>query len=195
MSITPPKLAPKLPRPKDPNNIPPLPQAALPTSKLSQQQADSTNVIERLKAICTDADQTKLYRNLVKIGQGASGSVFTAYQVGTNMSVAIKQMNLEQQPKKDLIINEILVMKESRHHNITLEGLAHLHSKGVIYRDIKSNNVLLALNGDIKLTNFGFCAQINKHHNKCTTMVGTPYWIAPEVVTRKEYGPKVIYGH
>ncbi|CAG8785992.1 15973_t:CDS:1, partial [Gigaspora rosea] len=95
MSITPPKLAPKLPRPKDPNNIPPLPQAALPTSKLSQQQAgspsgsvvkplppnaqrrqqrkpakDSTDVIERLKAICTNADQTKLYRNLVKIGQG-----------------------------------------------------------------------------------------------------------------------------
>ncbi|CAG8757430.1 3894_t:CDS:2, partial [Gigaspora margarita] len=42
----------------------------------------------------------------------ASGSVFTAYQVGTNMLVAIKQMNLEQQPKKDLIINEILVVKE-----------------------------------------------------------------------------------
>ncbi|CAG8821348.1 370_t:CDS:2, partial [Gigaspora margarita] len=152
------------------------------------------------------------------------------------MSVAIKQMNLEQQPKKDLIINEILVMKESRHRNIvnyidsflwkgdlwvvmefiegssltdvvtnnimtegqiaavcreTLEGLAHLHSKGVIYRDIKSNNILLALNSDIKLTDFGFCAQINEHHNKRTIMVSTPYWMAPEVVTHKEYGPKV----
>ncbi|KAF0530525.1 Pkinase-domain-containing protein [Gigaspora margarita] len=261
MPITPPKPAPKPPRPKDPNNVPPPPQTAPPTSKPSQQQAgspsgpvvkppppnaqrrqqrkpakDSTDVIERLKAICTDADPTKLYRNLVKIGQGASGGVFTAYQVGTNMSVAIKQMNLEQQPKKDLIINEILVMKESRHRNIvnyidsflwkgdlwvvmefmeggsltdvvtnnimtegqiaavcreTLEGLAHLHSKGVIHRDIKSDNVLLALNGDIKLTDFGFCAQINEHHNKRTTMVGTPYWMAPEVVTRKEYGPKV----
>jgi serine/threonine protein kinase len=48
----------------------------------------------------------------------ASGGVYTAYQVGTNLSVAIKQMNLEQQPKKDLIINEILVMKESRHKNV-----------------------------------------------------------------------------
>ncbi len=77
-----------------------------------------SDVIAKLQAICTDADPTKLYRSLSKIGQGASGGVFTAYQVGTNHSVAIKQMNLEQQPKKDLIINEILVMKESRHRNI-----------------------------------------------------------------------------
>ncbi|KAF9098394.1 signal transducing kinase of the PAK [Mortierella sp. AM989] len=209
--------------------------------KLREKKADkdavsSQEVIRRLKAICTDADPTKLYRSLVKIGQGASGGVYTAYQNGTNLSVAIKQMNLEQQPKKDLIINEILVMKESSHKNIvnyidsflhrgdlwvvmeymeggsltevvttnemadpqigavcreTLLGLEHLHSKGVIHRDIKSDNVLLALNGDIKLTDFGFCAQLKESQGKRTTMVGTPYWMAPEVVTRKEYGPKV----
>ena len=68
--------------------------------------------------ICTDADPTKRYRNLNKIGQGASGGVFTAFELGTNKCVAIKQMNLEQQPKKDLIVNEILVMKESKHRNI-----------------------------------------------------------------------------
>ena len=48
----------------------------------------------------------------------ASGGVYTAYQVGTNLSVAIKQMDLDKQPKKDLIINEILVMRASRHPNI-----------------------------------------------------------------------------
>ncbi|KAJ3721149.1 STE/STE20/PAKA protein kinase [Lentinula raphanica] len=195
------------------------------------------DIVRRLQQICTDADPTRLYRNLVKIGQGASGGVYTAYQVGTNLSVAIKQMDLEKQPKKDLIINEILVMRSSRHPNIvnyidsflykndlwvvmeymeggsltdvvtanlmtegqiaavsreTAQGLEHLHRHGVIHRDIKSDNVLLSMVGDIKLTDFGFCAQISDPaHAKRTTMVGTPYWMAPEVVTRKEYGPKV----
>jgi p21-activated kinase 1 len=89
---------------------------ATPRRRVTQDKAkDNADVVARLMAICTDADPTKLYRNLVKIGQGASGGVYTAYQVGTNHSVAIKQMNLEKQPKQDLIINEILVMKSSHH--------------------------------------------------------------------------------
>lgn len=80
--------------------------------------SNNIDIVTRLNAICTNADPTKLYRSLNKIGQGASGGVYTAYQVGSNRSVAIKQMNLEQQPKKDLIINEILVMKDSKHKNI-----------------------------------------------------------------------------
>ncbi|KIJ55814.1 hypothetical protein M422DRAFT_152337 [Sphaerobolus stellatus SS14] len=209
---------------------------ATPRRREKKSNANDGDIIVRLKAICTDADPTKLYRSLVKIGQGASGGVYTAYQVGTNLSVAIKQMDLEKQPKKDLIINEILVMRSSRHPNIvnyidsflykndlwvvmeymeggsltdvvtanlmtegqiaavsreTAQGLQHLHQHGVIHRDIKSDNVLLSLQGDVKLTDFGFCAQISDSQAKRTTMVGTPYWMAPEVVTRKEYGPKV----
>ena len=137
------------------------------------------------------------YPILSDLGNSASGGVYTAYQVGTNISVAIKQMDLDKQPKKDLIINEILVMRASRHPNIvnyidsflykndlwvvmeymeggsltdvvtanlmtegqiaavsreTAQGLEHLHRHGVIHRDIKSDNVLLSMTGDIKLS-------------------------------------------
>ncbi|KAF2825383.1 Pkinase-domain-containing protein [Ophiobolus disseminans] len=224
----------------DPQNIPlPSQQARVgpaPRPRQRPRQSQGTDIVAKLNAICTNADPTLKYKQFNKIGQGASGGVFMAYEVGSNKCVAIKQMNLEQQPKKDLIINEILVMKDSKHKNIvnfmdsflvrgdlwvvmeymeggsltdvvtfnimsegqiaavcreTLHGLQHLHSKGVIHRDIKSDNILLSLEGNIKLTDFGFCAQINENHNKRTTMVGTPYWMAPEVVTRKEYGRKV----
>ena len=106
----------------DSNAIPhPSQQARVgpaPRPRQRARQSNAADIIVRLQAICTNADPTKKYRNLNKIGQGASGGVYTAYEVGTNRCVAIKQMNLEQQPKKDLIINEIIVMKESKHKNI-----------------------------------------------------------------------------
>ncbi|KAF4637198.1 hypothetical protein G7Y89_g868 [Cudoniella acicularis] len=237
---TPPTPQAQFQRPPELNGIPhPSQQARAgpgPRPRHRPRQSTGFDVVARLKQICTEGDPRDIYNDLTKIGQGASGGVFTGYERGTNRLVAIKQMNLEQQPKKDLIINEILVMKDSSHPNIvnfidsylvagelwvimeymeggsltdvvtfnimsegqiasvcreTLKGLQHLHSKGVIHRDIKSDNILLSLDGNIKLTDFGFCAQINEAHNKRTTMVGTPYWMAPEVVTRKEYGRKV----
>jgi p21-activated kinase 1 len=89
--------------------------------------SNGAEVAERLRAICSAGDPTQRYTNLSKIGQGASGGVFMATEVGTKSCVAIKQMNLEQQPKKDLIINEIVVMKESKHKNIVNFMDSYLH--------------------------------------------------------------------
>lgn len=105
-----------IPMPNQEARVGPVPRPRQRPQRQSQQQ--NGEIIQKLNAICTPADPTKKYRGLNKIGQGASGGVFTAYEVGTNKCVAIKQMNLEQQPKKDLIINEILVMKDSKHKNI-----------------------------------------------------------------------------
>lgn len=108
-----------------------------------------------------------------------------------------------------------------------LQALAYLHAQGVIHRDIKSDSILLTLDGrvgpsppwhthaphrpapsispppnsplpfsllpqpQVKLSDFGFCAQISKDVPKRKSLVGTPYWMAPEVISRSLYATEV----
>ncbi|NWH83765.1 PAK3 kinase, partial [Aegithalos caudatus] len=72
-----------------------------------------------------------------------------------------------------------------------LQGLDFLHSNRVIHRDVKSSNILLGMDGSVKLADFGLCAQLSPEQKHCSSMVGTAHWMAPEVVTSSPYGPKV----
>ncbi|THH33274.1 hypothetical protein EUX98_g927 [Antrodiella citrinella] len=211
-----------------------------PSPKEKEKRISTMNeaqIMEKLRSVVSKDDPKQLYSKIRKVGQGASGHVYVAKTLATGKKIAIKEMDLSNQPRKELIVNEILVMKESQHPNIvnflesylvrnnelwvvmeymeggaltdiienntleedqissicfeTCKGLGHLHSQSIIHRDIKSDNVLLDAAGHVKITDFGFCAKLTDQKSKRATMVGTPYWMAPEVVKQKEYGAKV----
>uniref|UniRef100_A0A8C8GAP0 non-specific serine/threonine protein kinase n=1 Tax=Oncorhynchus tshawytscha TaxID=74940 RepID=A0A8C8GAP0_ONCTS len=194
---------------------------ALDRQKKKGKMSDE-EIMDKLRTIVSIGDPRKKYTRYEKIGQGASGTVFTAIDVATGQEVAIKQINLQKQPKKELIINEIMVMKELKNPNIVnyvdsflvgeelyvvMEYLAGGSLTDVVTETCMDEAQIAAVCRE-SLTNiclhlseshlpslcaadFGFCAQITPEQSKRSTMVGTPYWMAPEVVTRKAYGPKV----
>ncbi|TNN18174.1 Serine/threonine-protein kinase 10 isoform 2 [Schistosoma japonicum] len=63
-----------------------------------------------------------------------------------------------------------------------LQGLGFLHEKLIIHRDMKAGNILLTLNNEVKLADFGVSARLADEKQKRLTFIGTPYWMAPEVI-------------
>ncbi|ELP89686.1 serine/threonine protein kinase PAK, putative [Entamoeba invadens IP1] len=71
-----------------------------------------------------------------------------------------------------------------------MRGLLYLHQRHKIHRDIKSDNILISSDGSVKIGDFGYAAQLTSQRDKRNSIVGTPYWMAPEVIRNKLYDAK-----
>lgn len=72
-----------------------------------------------------------------------------------------------------------------------IKGLAVLHQNQQIHRDLKSDNILLSENGDVRIADFGFAVQLTKEREMRNSTVGTPAWMAPELIRKQNYTAKV----
>ncbi|CAM4685751.1 unnamed protein product [Leuciscus chuanchicus] len=202
-----------------------------PPSRVSHEQFRAA-----LQLVVNPGDPREYLDNFLKIGEGSTGIVCIATEKHSGKQVAVKKMDLRKQQRRELLFNEVVIMRDYHHENVVdmynsylvsdelwvvmefleggaltdivthtrmneeqiatvclsvLKALSYLHTQGVIHRDIKSDSILLTSDGRIKLSDFGFCAQVSKEVPKRKSLVGTPYWMAPEVISRLPYGTEV----
>jgi len=207
------------------------------------QQTEALQLEQLKELYIKKGDPHEIYDTTGKtIGKGSVGEVFFAKNIKTGQRVAIKKLQTERKGKSrfKLILNEIAMMSQSKHHNIVgyietyhvneelwvimeyMEGgslydiiklfsqgvklndsemsyvtnevcqaLQFIHSLKRIHRDIKVDNILLSVDGEIKLADFGSAVQLTFDRNKRTTLAGTPYYMSPEIIRGEEYDEKI----
>uniref|UniRef100_A0A0K0F1Z9 non-specific serine/threonine protein kinase n=1 Tax=Strongyloides venezuelensis TaxID=75913 RepID=A0A0K0F1Z9_STRVS len=204
---------------------------------ISKVQSESQGLSDEnfrmaLQCVVDCGDPRCNLKSFVKIGEGSTSLVVRAILTTNNTSVAIKRMKLKGQQRRELLFNEVVLMKDLKHSNIvsmynsylvedelwvimeymesgpltdvvtemrieesviayvtyqTLLGLDYLHRNNIIHRDIKSDSILFSKDGTVKISDFGFCAHLTDDRPKRRSLVGTPYWMAPEVIKRSSY--------
>uniref|UniRef100_A0A3Q1BNV8 non-specific serine/threonine protein kinase n=1 Tax=Amphiprion ocellaris TaxID=80972 RepID=A0A3Q1BNV8_AMPOC len=230
---------PNIPAPRPPVPSGPPASGAPPQGRSPQrepQRVSHEQFRAALQMVVDPGDPRTYLDHYIKIGEGSTGIVCIATVKTTGKLVAVKKMDLRKQQRRELLFNEVVIMRDYHHENVVemynsylvgdelwvvmefleggaltdivthtrmneeqiatvclsvLKALSVLHTQGVIHRDIKSDSILLTHDGRVKLSDFGFCAQVSKEVQRRKSLVGTPYWMAPELISRLPYGPEV----
>uniref|UniRef100_A0A672RP66 non-specific serine/threonine protein kinase n=1 Tax=Sinocyclocheilus grahami TaxID=75366 RepID=A0A672RP66_SINGR len=120
-----------------------------------------------------ERDPAGIFELVEVVGNGTYGQVY---------KVRPMQGERKSDSSVSLGVNVILF----KHCHSAPQGLSHLHTHKVIHRDIKGQNVLLTENAEVKLVDFGVSAQLDRTVGRRNTFIGTPYWMAPEVIACDE---------
>jgi len=108
--------------------------------------------------------------------------------------VALELMNRGDLTNRLTAPNAVLPMTEPEISficNQILNALNYMHSLNLVHRDLKSDNVLINSNGEFKLADFGMAVQLSNKQSSLKTVVGSPYWMAPEILMEHNYGKEV----
>jgi len=203
-----------------------------PPPKLPSRQ--SVELAKSVAAQMIHDDPATLYGSFRRIGQGASGTVYSAVHTATGETRALKYCSLGE---LEQIKDEVAMQSTNRHPNIValyetfitreeicismefmdggmltdccsviesapephiayvsrnvLQGLAFIHKHWRIHRDIKSDNILVGFDGSVKIADFGFAVNLTVEKDRRQSVVGTPYWMAPELIRGEAYDAKV----
>ncbi|KAI5969845.1 hypothetical protein CANMA_001135 [Candida margitis] len=141
-------------------------------------EQDTTDLIEINKEIqilseCRSPQITSYYGSFVK---NYKLWVIMEYVDGGSIFDLLSPGNISDEATIAYVVKEVLL------------ALKYLHNQGKIHRDLKSQNILVNKKGEIKLTDFGVSTQLSSSFSKRNTTVGTPYWMAPEVILNSESG-------
>ncbi|KAH8860474.1 Serine/threonine-protein kinase PAK 5 [Schistosoma japonicum] len=116
--------------------------------------------------------------------------MFGSYLIGNELWVAMEY--LEGGALTNIVTRTLMSEKQiATVCRDVLRALAFLHDHGIIHRDIKSDSILLSIDGRVKLSDFGFCARVSPDNPRRRSLVGTPYWMSPEVISRLPYNTSV----
>uniref|UniRef100_A0A087XZD4 non-specific serine/threonine protein kinase n=1 Tax=Poecilia formosa TaxID=48698 RepID=A0A087XZD4_POEFO len=129
-----------------------------------------------LRSLSNHPNVVKFYGMFYKSDNLSGGQLWLVLELcnGGSVTELIKSLIMRAQRLQEPVISYILYS--------ALLGLQHLHNNRIIHRDVKGNNILLTTEGGVKLVDFGVSAQLTSARLRRNTSVGTPFWMAPEVI-------------